>query len=180
MIQSATALLITKCDKVALQSATAVLLQSVTSVITKCDRYYKVQRYYKVWRYTRPISRFVDQWIESWWDRRQAVSNLSTHCLKFQRKIIYNVLTVHMSLARLTEISPSHYFLCKISDVFMWEAGQPSQMRSPSRRPGSRLTGLIWPRWRCFNCAWLNGHLASSMALSFLITRYFPFQKYTI
>ena len=35
-----TALFITKCDKVVLQSATAILLQS----ITKCDRYYKVRR----------------------------------------------------------------------------------------------------------------------------------------
>ena len=32
-----------------LQSVTALLLQSVTSVITKCDRFYKVRRfYYKV------------------------------------------------------------------------------------------------------------------------------------
>ena len=50
---------ITKCDKCyykvrqlfLLQSATAFLLQSATSVITKCDRYYKVwQFYYKVWQ----------------------------------------------------------------------------------------------------------------------------------
>ena len=40
---------ITKCDGLLLQSATAFLLQSATSVITKCDRYYKVsQFYYKV------------------------------------------------------------------------------------------------------------------------------------
>ena len=39
----------TKCDGLLLQSATAFLLQSATSVITKCDRYYKVwQFYYKV------------------------------------------------------------------------------------------------------------------------------------
>ena len=37
---------IPKCDKVVLQSATAILLQSATSVITKCDRHYKVR--YKV------------------------------------------------------------------------------------------------------------------------------------
>ena len=47
--QSATAFFVTKCDNLLLQSATAILLQSVTSVITKCDRYYKVRRfYYKV------------------------------------------------------------------------------------------------------------------------------------
>ena len=34
--------LITKCDGLLLQSATAFLLQSATSVVTKCDRYYKV------------------------------------------------------------------------------------------------------------------------------------------
>ena len=33
-----------KYDNLLLQSATAILLQSVTSVITKCDRYYKVWR----------------------------------------------------------------------------------------------------------------------------------------
>ena len=44
-----TAFFITKCDGLLLQSATAFLLQSATSVITKCDRYYKVwQFYYKV------------------------------------------------------------------------------------------------------------------------------------
>ena len=49
LLQSATAFFITKCDGLLLQSATAFLLQSVTSVITKCDRYYKVwQFYYKV------------------------------------------------------------------------------------------------------------------------------------
>ena len=37
-------LFITKCDRVVLQSATAILLQSATSVITKCGRYYKVWR----------------------------------------------------------------------------------------------------------------------------------------
>ena len=41
-LQSATAFFITKCDGLLLQSATAFLLQSATSVITKCDRYYKV------------------------------------------------------------------------------------------------------------------------------------------
>ena len=41
LLQSATAFFITKCD--------GLLLQSATSVITKCDRYYKVwQFYYKV------------------------------------------------------------------------------------------------------------------------------------
>ena len=48
VLQSAAALFITKCDKVVLQGATAILLRSATSVITKCDRYYKVRRYYKV------------------------------------------------------------------------------------------------------------------------------------
>ena len=49
LLQSATAFFITKCDGLLLQSATAFLLQSATSVITKCDRYYKVwQFYYKV------------------------------------------------------------------------------------------------------------------------------------
>ena len=43
-LQSATALFITKCDKMVLQSATAILLQSATSVIAKCDRYYKVRQ----------------------------------------------------------------------------------------------------------------------------------------
>ena len=33
-----------KVRQVLLQSATAFLLQSATSVITKCDRYYKVRR----------------------------------------------------------------------------------------------------------------------------------------
>ena len=42
LLQSATAFFITKCDGLLLQSATAFLLQSATSVITKCDRYYKV------------------------------------------------------------------------------------------------------------------------------------------
>ena len=36
LLQSATAFFITKCD--------GLLLQSATSVITKCDRYYKVRR----------------------------------------------------------------------------------------------------------------------------------------
>ena len=44
LLQSATAFFITKCDGLLLQSATAFLLQSATSVITKCDRYYKVRR----------------------------------------------------------------------------------------------------------------------------------------
>ena len=44
LLQSATAFFITKCDGLLLQSATACLLQSATSVITKCDRYYKVRR----------------------------------------------------------------------------------------------------------------------------------------
>ena len=49
LLQSATAIFITKCDGLLLQSATAFLLQSATSIITKCDRYYKVwQFYYKV------------------------------------------------------------------------------------------------------------------------------------
>ena len=34
-----------ECDKVVLQSATAILLQSATSVITKCEKcYYKVRK----------------------------------------------------------------------------------------------------------------------------------------
>ena len=50
LLQSATSV-ITKCNGLLLQSATAFLLQSATSVITKCDRYYKVwQFYYKVRR----------------------------------------------------------------------------------------------------------------------------------
>ena len=44
LLQSATAIFVTKCDGLLLQSATAFLLLSVTSVITKCDRYYKVRR----------------------------------------------------------------------------------------------------------------------------------------
>ena len=49
LLQSATAFFIIKCDGLLLQSATAFLSQSETSVITKCDRYYKVwQFYYKV------------------------------------------------------------------------------------------------------------------------------------
>ena len=49
LLQSATAFFITKCDGLLLQSATAFLLQSATSVITKCDRYYKVWQFcYKV------------------------------------------------------------------------------------------------------------------------------------
>ena len=43
LLQSATAFFITKCDGLLLQSATAFLLQSATSVVTKCDRYYKVR-----------------------------------------------------------------------------------------------------------------------------------------
>ena len=46
LLQSVTAFFITKCDNLLLQSATAILLQSVTSVITKCERYYKVRRFY--------------------------------------------------------------------------------------------------------------------------------------
>ena len=49
LLQSETAYFITKCDNLLLQSATAILLQSTTSLITKCDRYYKVRQfYYKV------------------------------------------------------------------------------------------------------------------------------------
>ena len=45
LLQSATAFFITKCDGLLLQSATAFLLQSATSVITKCDKcYYKVRQ----------------------------------------------------------------------------------------------------------------------------------------
>ena len=44
--------------------------------------------------------------------------------------------------ARLSEISPSHYFLCKNSNAFIWEPGQPGQPRSRSRRTGSQLTGF--------------------------------------
>ena len=51
LLQSATAFFTTKCDGLLLQSATAFLLQSATSVVTKCDRYYKVRQfYYKVRR----------------------------------------------------------------------------------------------------------------------------------
>ena len=40
---------ITECNGLLLQSATALLLQSAASVITKCDRCYKVREsYYKV------------------------------------------------------------------------------------------------------------------------------------
>ena len=42
LLQSAAAFFITKCDGLLLQSATAFLLRSATSVITNCDRYYKV------------------------------------------------------------------------------------------------------------------------------------------
>ena len=45
LLQSATAFFMTKCDGLLLQSTTAFLLQSATSVITKCDRYYKVRQY---------------------------------------------------------------------------------------------------------------------------------------
>ena len=49
LLHIVTAFFITKCDNLLLQSATAILLQSVTSVITKYDGYYKVRRfYYKV------------------------------------------------------------------------------------------------------------------------------------
>ena len=44
LLQSATASFITKCDNLSLQSETVILLQSVTSVITECDRYYKVRQ----------------------------------------------------------------------------------------------------------------------------------------
>ena len=44
LLQSAKAFFITKCDGLLLESATAFLLQSATSVITKCDRYYKVRQ----------------------------------------------------------------------------------------------------------------------------------------
>ena len=47
--QSATAYFVTKCNKLLLQGPTAILLESVPSVMTKCDRYYKVlQFYYKI------------------------------------------------------------------------------------------------------------------------------------
>ena len=49
LLQSATGVFITFRHNLLLQSATTILLQSVTSIITKCDRYYKVRRfYYKV------------------------------------------------------------------------------------------------------------------------------------
>ena len=44
--QSATAYFITKCDGLLFQSATAFLLQSATSVLKKCDRYYEVRQFY--------------------------------------------------------------------------------------------------------------------------------------
>ena len=44
LLQSATAYFITKCDGLLLQNATAFLLQSATSVITKCDGYYEVRQ----------------------------------------------------------------------------------------------------------------------------------------
>ena len=50
LLQSVTASFITKCDNLLLQSATAIfVLHTATSVITKCDKYYKVKQfYYKV------------------------------------------------------------------------------------------------------------------------------------
>ena len=62
LLQSATAFFMTKCDNLLLQSATAFLLQSVISVITKCDRYYKVRRfYYKVRRVWEMITTKCDR-----------------------------------------------------------------------------------------------------------------------
>ena len=63
-------------------------------------------------------------------------------------------------LVRLNEISPSHYFLCKNSDVFIWEPGQPG-----------------WPGWKYFNCAYLNGRLAASVAVPWLICPIFHFKS---
>ena len=95
--------------------------------------------------------------------------------------------SLHMSpltgLTWLSEISPSHYFLCKNSDVFIWEPGQPDEPRSRSRRPGSRLTGLIWtlqpswPGWKYFNCACLNGRLVAAVAVFWLICSIFHFKS---
>ena len=45
LLQSATALFITKCDGGVLQSAAAILLQCVIEVITKRNNYYKVRQY---------------------------------------------------------------------------------------------------------------------------------------
>ena len=52
LLQSAKSFFITKYDGLLLKSATAFLLQSATSVITKCDNFItKCDRYYKVRRY---------------------------------------------------------------------------------------------------------------------------------
>ena len=51
LLHSVTAEFITECDNLLLQSATAILLQSATSAITKCDRYYKVWEFYYKVRY---------------------------------------------------------------------------------------------------------------------------------
>ena len=80
-------------------------------------------------------------------------------------------------------VPPSHHFLYKNFDVFIWEPGQPGQPRSRSRRSGSRLTGLIWtlqpgwPGWKYFNCAWLNGRLAASVAAFWLVCWIFHFKS---
>ena len=48
LLQSATAFFIRKCDNLLLQSATAILLQSLTSVITKCVFCHAITREYLI------------------------------------------------------------------------------------------------------------------------------------
>ena len=50
LLQSATSVIL-KCDGLLLQSVTAFITKCDLRVMTKCDRYYKVQQfYYKVWQ----------------------------------------------------------------------------------------------------------------------------------
>ena len=58
-------------------------------------------------------------------------------------------------------------------------------MRTTGPAPGQprpRLTGLLcpahgWPGWKCVNCAWLNGRLAASVAVFWLICWIFHFNS---
>ena len=84
LLQSATGVLVTKCHNLLLQSATTILLQSVTSIITKCDRYYKVRQfYYKVRQVLQSVT------VITKWDR--TTFNLyPTTLLKFPAKRLNN------------------------------------------------------------------------------------------
>ena len=91
LLQRATAFFITKCDGLLLQSATAFLLQSATSVITKCDRFYKMWQFiskcdrYTYYRVRRLLQSGTEQTIIT-----NATCRLrSSHTCHFKRSLFH-------------------------------------------------------------------------------------------